>query len=141
MKNYSDLLDISTLVPVNIKLTPIGCPNIKLVVNKKVINYNGLSQSVLYTDFNELLQPIEISIILFDKYYTTEDETAVIIEHLSIDNIDIIPNYTHLADYTNDHNNNNPTNYLGFNGKWTLTIDCPFYHWLHQVQGQGWLLS
>ena len=82
-----------------------------------------------------------ISAELRNKHYTTEYETAVIIKRLSIDNIEIIPQYDYLADYDNDHDNNNPTHYLGFNGKWTLTIDRPFYQWLHQVQNQGWLIG
>jgi hypothetical protein len=141
MKNYSDLQDIDRLIPVSIQVEPVGRPCVDIVVNNTVIEYQSLTDTITYTKFVDLLTPITLSIILSDKIYTTEYETAVIIKRLSVDNIDLIPNYDYLADYQNDHNNNNPTSYLGFNGKWTLTIDCPFYHWLHQVQGHGWLLS
>jgi hypothetical protein len=86
------------------------------------------------------LDPIDIDIRLSNKQYTTEYETAIKFK-IYIDNIEIIPKYDYLADYINDHDNNNPTNYLGFNGKWTLTIDRPFYHWLHYHSGQGWLIG
>lgn len=130
MKNYSDLQVTDLLLSIEIKT--IGNPEYCVLVN----GHEYHKEIKL-----PLLEPIIIEVELYNKVYTLEYETAVIIERLSIDNIDIIPNYTHLADYTNDHNNNNPTNYLGFNGKWTLTINRPFYHWLHQVQGQGWLLT
>jgi hypothetical protein len=81
-----------------------------------------------------------IEIELSNKHYTLEYETAVIIKQLSVDNIDLLSK-VYLADYVNDHNNTSPTSYLGFNGKWTLTFDKPFYRWLHQHSGQGWLLS
>ena len=141
MKNYSDLQDINKLIPVSIQIEPVGQPRVDVVVNNTVIDYQLLTRTVTYTEFVDLLNPITVSIILTDKVYTQEHETAVIIKRLSVDNIDLTPNYDYLADYQNDHNNNNPTNYLGFNGKWTLTIDRPFYQWLHHVQGQGWLLT
>ena len=141
MKNYSDLLDIDKLIPVSIYIEPVGQPRVDIVINDTVIEYQSLTNPVTYTEFVNILDPITISVALSTKIYTQEYETAVIIRRLSVDNIDLIPDYDYLADYQNDHGNNNPTSYLGFNGKWTLTIDCPFYHWLHQVQGQGWLLT
>lgn len=141
MKNYSDLQDISRLIPISICLEPVGQPCVDLIINNNIVDYRSLNNSVTYTEFVDLLAPISISIILSNKIYTQEYETAVIIKQLSVDNIDLIPDYDYLADYQNDHNNTNPTSYLGFNGKWTLTIDRPFYQWLHQVQSQGWLLS
>jgi len=41
---------------------------------------------------------------------------------VSVDGIEILPKYSYLAN----------------NG--VLTIPEPFYHWLHRVTGQGWLL-
>lgn len=141
MNNYSDLRAINKLIPVTICIEPVGKPEVDIVVNNTVIDYRSMSSSATYTEFVDLLSPITVSVILSNKIYTQEYETAVIIKRLSVDNINLTPDYDYLADYQNDHNNNNPTNYLGFNGKWTLTINEPFYHWLHHVQGQGWLLS
>jgi hypothetical protein len=129
------------LIPVSIQVEPVGRPCVDIVVNDTVIEYQSLTDTITYTKFVDLLTPITLSIILSNKIYTQEYETAVIIKRLSVDNIDLTPDYDYLADYQNDHHNNTPTNYLGFNGKWTLTIDRPFYQWLHQAQGQGWLLT
>lgn len=30
-------------------------------------------------------------------------------------------------------------NYLGWNGKWTLTFTVPVFTWIHQVQDLGWI--
>ena len=75
------------------------------------------------------------------KQYDQYRETAVIIDQLAIDGFDIIPTWTQLATYHNDHDSRGPTAYLGFNGTWRLQIDRPFYQWRHAVTGLGWLLA
>ena len=141
MKNYLDLQGIDTLIPITIEIEPIGIPQVDIVINGNVFDYEQLRSPVVITDFCQLLTPITIELVLSNKHYTTEYETAVVIRRLAIDNINLIPQYAHLAKYHNDHNQSQATNYLGFNGKWALTFDRPFYQWLHQTQGQGWLLS
>ena len=141
MKTYSDLQDIDPCISISIRLRPVGLPNIWLRVNNDLIGYTGLSE-VIQLDYRVgLLDNINIVIELYNKHYTTENETAVIIDNIIVDNIEIIPKYSYLAKYVNDHDNNNPTNYLGFNGKWQLTLDRPFYHWIHHHSGQGWLIG
>jgi hypothetical protein len=88
-----------------------------------------------------LLDPIKIEIGMSNKKYNQNLETAVIIDSVCIDGFEITPNYTHLANYQNERNIDNPTSYLGFNGVWKLTIPEPFYRWQHRVTGQGWLLE
>lgn len=141
MNNYYDLPGIDTLMAITVELEPIGIPTVSLCINRDTTEYAELNSSIIVTNFISLLDPLSVSIVLSNKTYTLEKETAIVIKRLQIDNINIIPQYDYLANYINDHNNNNPTSYLGFNGKWTLTIDRPFYQWLHQVQGQGWLLD
>lgn len=136
MKRYSDLQDIDTAITIDIQLGQIGQPEFSVVINGIIFD----NQTDIQHTIN-LLDPVTISVILRNKTYTLEYETAVIINKLSIDNIDIIPQYDYLATYINDHNNTNPTSYLGFNGQWTLTIDRPFYQWLHQASSHGWLLT
>ena len=131
MKKYSDLPD--TKLQLDIELELVGDPKFSLQVGP-CTDY----QSTYYLD---LLTPFSIIIELHNKVYTTEYETAVIIKRLSIDNISIIPEYTHLAQYDNDHGFTDPTSHIGFNGKWALTVDRPFYQWLHQAQNQGWLIG
>jgi hypothetical protein len=141
MKTYSDLQDIDTDLQVQIQLEPVGTPNVTVSVAGVVKTYDRLSDIITLDYRIALLDLFAVNIELRNKHYTTEYETAVIIKQLSVDNIELIPNYDYLAEYRNDHNNNNPTSYLGFNGKWTLTFDRPFYHWLHQHSAQGWLIG
>jgi hypothetical protein len=141
MKTYSDLQDINTLIDIRINLRPVGRPNTWIRVNHDLIGYTALSDTIQLDYRVGLLDTINITVELYNKHYTTEYETAVIIDNIMVDNIEIIPKYDYLADYVNDHDNTDPTSYLGFNGKWSLTIDRPFYHWLHEHSGQGWLIG
>jgi len=141
MKTYSDLQAIDSRLNLIIELEPVGNPTAKVIVNGTEYDYPGLSSSIIINDYLPLMDLINIDVIMSNKHYTLEYETAVIIRRLSIDNIELIPKYDYLAEYVNDHDNNNPTSYLGFNGKWTLTFDRPFYHWLHEHSGQGWLIG
>ena len=75
-----------------------------------------------------------------DKDYSVEKETAILIDSVIIDGLEIIPNKTHLAYYFNERNIDSPTSYLGFNGTWRLQINEPFYLWQHRIIVQGLLL-
>ena len=139
MKRYSDLLGIDTRLNVKLELEPVGTPDVSVTIADYRQDYL-LSNNRIIDYTVDLLQPFLVIIELQNKQYSLEYETAVIIR-LSVDDIDIVPKYDYLADYVNDHDNHNPTSYLGFNGKWTLTIDRAFYHWLHLHTGQGWLFG
>jgi hypothetical protein len=145
MKQFSDLqaINLNLLIKINLRsIVDNGIPMAIVRYNNDVIFDNNLVNAIELTQVcHNILSPIFISIEMKNKSYNQQHETAVIIDSISIDNINIIPTYNHLVDYHNDHKINTKTNYLGYNGKWTLTIDRPFYQWLHQVQGQGWLLS
>ena len=141
MKTYSDLQDIDQHINIRINLRPVGRPDAWIKVNHDLIGYTGLSDNIQLDYQVGLLDNITISIELLNKQYTTEYETAIIIDNITVDNIELIPKYEYLAEYVNDPDFKDPTSYLGFNGKWTLTIDRPFYHWLHEHSGQGWLIG
>jgi len=141
MKTYSDLQAIDTRLHLHVELEPVRTPDVRISINDVIDDYPGLSNMIILDYHVNLLELFSVDIELYNKQYTTEYETAVIIRRLSIDNIELIPKYDYLAEYINDHDNNNPTSYLGFNGKWTLTFDRPFYHWLHEHSGQGWLIG
>jgi hypothetical protein len=140
MKTYSDLQAIDHKLHCHVELQPVGTPEVLVIING-VYGGGKLFKSVVFDVNIDLLHSFTIEIEVKNKIYTTEQETAVIIKCLQIDGIDLVPRFDYLAEYDNDHNNNDPTSYLGFNGKWTLTIDRPFYHWLHEHTGQGWLIS
>lgn len=141
MKTYSDLLAIDPKLTCRLTLQPVGNPEVGVLIGKKTFGGGKLYKSVTIDTQLELLDTFFVEVELKNKIYNSNSETAVIIETLQIDGIDLVPRFDYLAQYRNDHHNNNPTNYLGFNGKWTLTFDRPFYQWLHQATGQGWLLS
>ena len=140
MKNYSDLQAIDPRLTCHIHLETVGHPDVSVIVGPH------MAGGILYRDLDirvelDLLQPFLIQIELQNKIYTAEAETAVRIRSIQIDGQELIPRFLGLARYDNDHRFKNPTDYLGFNGKWTLTIDRPFYHWLHEHTAQGWLLG
>ena len=141
MKTYSDLQAIDTRLHLHVELEPVGTPDVAVSVNNIVNDYLRLSNNIILDYHIDLLDLFSIDIELCNKHYTIEYETAVIIKRLSVDNIELIPQYDYLSEYVNDHHNNNPTSYLGFNGRWRLTFDRPFYHWLHRHSGQGWLIG
>ena len=140
MKTYSDLQAIDSRLHLHIELEPVGNPEVAVTI-AGVYGGGKLFKSAVFDVNIDLLKPFSIEIELQNKTYSTEHETAVVIKHLQIDGIDLVPRFDYLAVYDNDHGNTDPTSYLGFNGKWTLTFDRPFYQWLHQTTAQGWLIS
>ena len=141
MKTYSDLQDIDQLINVKINLRTVGSPDVIVEINQHRYEHTGLSTPITVEYRVGLLDNINVVIKLRNKEYNINNETAVIIDNITIDDIDIVPKFDYLATYVNDHNNNNPTSYLGFNGTWQLNINQPFYRWLHKHTGQGWLLT
>jgi hypothetical protein len=133
MKNYSDLRATSALV--QIELTLLNNP-------RYVVAVDGVAKSgTPISHWVKLDQPFSIEVTLLDKDYHAPTETAVVIDSITVDGINVIPAYTHLATYTNDHNYTSPTSHVGFVGKWLLTFDPNFYCWLHGATEQGWLLT
>jgi len=144
MKNFLDLLDIDPTIKIKLILRPIvdnGNPLIRIKHNNNILYNDELHNSIVIKCENILMSPINLQIELYNKKYSMTKDTAVIVESLCIDNVEFVPNYTHLINYTNDHNHRDSTNYLGFNGIWELDIPAAFYQWMHEVQGQGWLIS
>jgi hypothetical protein len=144
MNNFSDLLDTKQQLNLTIKLgviTDNGCPGVSLRVNNDVIEYLQLSSAVGHSFDLSIVDPIEIEISMTDKEYSEHQETAVLIESINIDGFEIVPQWTHLAEYHSERGLQGPTSYLGINGSWKLTIDRPFYQWRHHITGQGWLLE
>ena len=141
MKNFLDLLDTDLHLDLVFIVEPIGCPDVEIRINQQLIHQGQLSESVTVSKQLPLLSGFLISVRLKNKVYTSESETAVILTKLSIDGFDIIPRFTHLAQYTNDHDFTEPTSYVGFNGEWRLEVTKPFYQWQHEITSQGWLFQ
>ena len=144
MKRFSDLQDIERDITVKLTLRAIthnGRPCC-CVSNGDTMYFNGPVDSTMCVKFKiGLLEPMQILVCMSDKIYDERLETAIIIDSITIDDLEIVPDFLHHAEYQNDHDQDIKTNYLGFNGVWSLTIPEPFYHWRHRVTGQGWLLK
>jgi hypothetical protein len=140
MKNFSDLLATDLQLDLAISVTPIGCPDTEIWVNQNLMYQGQPSGTLDISTKLPLLSAFSISVRLKNKIYLSESETAIVLNKISIDKFDIVPAWTHLARYNNDHDICSPTSYMGFNGEWRLEITQPFYQWHHQVTGQGWLL-
>lgn len=142
MKTFCDLR--ATDLNFSLVLRPIchnGAPRVTVRINGLCVLDDSLEQTLEYGCGLPLLDPIDLEIGLREKVYSSQLETAVVIDHLSIDRFDLVPRYSHQATYVNDHDWPGATNYLGFNGHWRLNIPEPFYVWKHRITAQGWLLK
>lgn len=144
MKSFCELQAIKKEIEIAVILSPIKDaqpPTVLLKINKKELFNGEVNEKLRLTSKINLLEKIDIEIKLLNKNYKTSSNTAVIIDSLTLDTFDVVPNWTQLATYENDQNILQPTNYLGFNGTWNLKINEPFYRWKHRITGQGWLLE
>ena len=144
MKNFLELLDTKEKLDVEMSLESIidnGPPWVTVKVNDIVLYDAYLDSMALIRCKLPVNDPFTITVSMQEKEYDQTLETAVIINSLVIDDFDIVPAYTSFAEYDNERNFTDPTNYLGFNGEWRLTVAEPFYTWRHKVTGQGWLLQ
>ena len=140
MKNFSDLLATDLQLDFALSIEPVGMPDTEIWINQQLMYQGQLLDTFSISQQLPLLSDLLISVKLKNKTYGLIPDTAIVLKQISIDGFDIIPAWTQLAQYVNDHDINDPTSYLGFNGEWKLEIKQPFYQWRHQVTGQGWLL-
>ena len=144
MKSFCELQAIKKEIEIAVILSPIKdaqLPTVLLKINKKQLFNGEVNEKLRLTSKINLLEKIDIEIKLLNKNYKTSGDTAVIIDSLTLDTFDIVPNWIQLATYENDQNILQPTNHLGFNATWNLKINEPFYRWRHRITGQGWLLE
>lgn len=144
MKNFLDLPATNPEIQVWMMLEPIianGPPYVRVYINGRLVHCDYMIEGTIIMNKVPLLDPVDIRVEMSGKLYSETLETAVVIKEFTLDEIKIVPTYTHLVSYMNDHNCTDPTSYLGFNGSWEFKTDCPFYQWLHLVSGQGWLLT
>jgi hypothetical protein len=141
MKNFSDLLATDLHLDFVLIAEPVGRPDVEIWVNQQLIYQGHLLESFTVSTQLPLLSGFLVSVKLKNKVYSLESETAVTLTKLSIDGFDLVPNFTHLAQYTNDHDFTEPTSYVGVNGEWRLEVTKPFYQWRHEITSQGWLFQ
>lgn len=141
MNTFSDLQATEFDLDLRLQVRAIGQPRLKISINQDTVYHGILTHTFDLSHRLPLLQPVAVMIELLDKDYNSAQETAAVIEQLSIDQFELVPAWTQLATYINDHQYTDPTNYLGFVGTWQLLIDRPFYQWAHAVTNQGMLLQ
>ena len=143
MKNFSDLADIDLKINISLSISPVyenGCPGACVIVNGNKFFDGLLKEKFSMSTEIDLNSPIKIEVSMKNKIYDQFKETAIIIDSLKIDKMEIVSDYVHLANYVNERKLDIKTHYLGFNGTWALEIIEPFYQWRHRVTNQGWLL-
>lgn len=144
MKTFSDQLDTEFYLKVKIRLEPVcdnGTPRVAVWFNQRLIMDTHIDRPCDLIRCPWWWEPLDIRIQLQNKIYDQHKETAVIIQNISVDGIEIVPRFCHLATYDNDHQFDQATNYLGFNGVWSWTTDRPFYQWLHKNMDLGLCLD
>lgn len=140
MQNFSQLQAIDPTLLLKITLLPINRPNLIVTSLNSLMFQGRLEYETILVATQNLLDPVDFSITLVDKVYT-EVEQAVIVSCIMVDDKDYTSLLVAQSRYNNDHAHAGPTNYIGFNGTWNISSEKPFYHWLHDVMGQGWLLE
>lgn len=145
MKNFLQALDtIDKNVKITLKIKVIsenGYPMVKIKYNQRLIISGILTKDEIFEFDDDINNSMKFEVELENKVYNETRETAIIIECITVDGINLIPDYVHLCDYKNDHNLNIKTHYIGYNGIWSLHINEPFYIWHHNVSGQGMLIK
>ena len=143
-KTFSELLDTNqsslALEMIIETIDHNGYPDFDVYFNRKKIDLHENKTHVIKKDI-DLLKPLLIEVNLKNKKYSSIRETAVIIKELKVEEINVVPYLNHLIKYVNDHNVEETTHYIGYNGFWSLHIDKPFFQWYHEKTGQGMLIK
>ena len=145
MKNFYDLTDIKQFdVTIELVITRnLENSRLQIKLNDNEVRSTIIGTSLNYVCIEEKIlisDPLKVDISLSDIDYDKGNPT-VEIKSITVDNIQVMPNYNYTCKYENDKKINSPTNILEFNGTWTLDTVIPFKHWLHEVSGKGWLLQ
>lgn len=124
IKTFSDLLDIDTSrsLLVEVALRVNGNIEYVLTINDQEVIGDSWQGSF------DLVESLHFScnITEFDPGHSGID-----ICDISVNGVSILPLYCGKA--------TPPVNYLNFLGTWDFRIDRPFYVWLHDITGQGWI--
>lgn len=125
IKNFSELTAIETVNTLNIELRykVHGYCLATVCINDMYYIEGGRC----YIPVN-LFEPISLRVNLINF---TEGSSGLEIEYFSINGLEVLPKYLHLA--------SKPTTYIDFYDEWSFEIPANFYVWYHQITGQGWI--
>jgi len=142
MKNFYDLTVIDGF-DVNIHLgVESRNKNFELSIHLNDRNvYSDNSHTDVYvTEKININDNLKLNIKLSDIDYSI-GHPSIKIKKISVDDIELIPRFTHLSYYNNDKNITSPTSIIEFNGEWILDTKQPIKWWIHEHTGKGWLLK
>ena len=116
MKHFSDVMaiDMTARLHVTVRLIPHNAKFI-FTINDIIHTDNEFSVRL------DLMEPIELSCAV--------QSGAVEIADISVNGNQILPIYLNLATPA--------TSWI--TDKWNFNIDRPFYHWHHDITGQGFI--
>ena len=143
MKNFLETSDTDRHLDIVVDLSIIdknGYPDFELLINGQKQDVAKNKKNIILEKKLPLLDPIEFTIYLKNKKYSAIKETALVV-CIFIENINVLPDYTHLTEYQNDHSKEIQTNYIGYNGTWKFIIDKPFFQWYHYHSSKGILVT
>lgn len=135
-----------------VRLQPVGRPNLTVTFDSDIVYDGQLSEPVILS-IDKKLQAgtYQLAVELHHKK-DIDPTTAIIVEHISFNNINS-PKFVWAGEYRPDYpepwasqqQNLEPLlkshNYLGWNGKWTLTFSVPIFTWVHQTENLGWIYN
>ena len=126
MKNFYEATVIkrALMLDIIVTLQPVGSCTCCVYINDNAV-FDGT-----VTELTQIVQSVPLTADIDFRIQMQRSHPEAIILGISIDGIEIIPVYLHLA--------TPPTNYLDFNGEWSMSTPS-FYPWLHEITGQGWI--
>ena len=131
MKNFLDLPDTDLDIQIHVAAHR-GSPQVRVTVN----NHQPITviPSAAGAQLHYRVPCRDCLTIGLD--FVGPDTSAALITRVRVDDFDFVPGYTHWAQYCSS-----PTTLLDQPGRWCIQLDRPFYCWLHEVTGQGWLFD
>jgi hypothetical protein len=124
MKNFSDITAIDTTGQLTVRLTIKIHGNIKYVMKLN----GGIVSGTEFTTALDLLSDIDLKV---EVSSAEVGNGGLEIQDLSVNGAQVLPIYLHLA--------RPATNYINEVGLWEFHIPGPFYPWIHDITGQGWI--
>lgn len=128
MKNFYESTDIKSQLTLDVSLTLTPVEQCYCIVTINGVElFSGILKRTTKLDYTSPLEdPLNFKIAVERRH-----PQAVIVDNITVNNHSIMPLYQHFASPS--------TNYIDFNGDWTLNIPS-FYTWYHTATGQGWIV-